>query len=803
MKKFLSLLLTAVLILSVCSVAAVSVSAASGDLTLKIGATSYVAYVGDTFTYSVVFNTTKKLSTAQIEIPYDSSIVQPVTASGADYEVNVTAPVPQSDIFSYNRNGKLIVGFVTGSPYTFGASNPIKVKFKVLAKGTVDMTPSVREVIAAGDVDLVDINGKVLDATFSCSATVDLSSSGSYALNAPRITAMSSAAKGVSITWEKISGAPLYRVFRMNSGKWAKVADTTSNTYVDTTANVSGTEYTYTIRIYDSTGKTAKSDYIRSGWTFTYIGVPAISGFESVYEGLKVKWGAVAGAERYRVFKKVNNKWATVGYTNETSIVDPGVVSGAAYTYTVRCVDQNDANVSAYDTAGKSGTFVGSPVVAVAAADGGVTVKWAKVTGAVNYRGFRKTASTGWAKVGDTTAVSLLDKTAVSDTTYYYTVRCLSSDAKKYTSGFDPVGKSIHYIAAPAVPTVAAAVDGVTVKWTAVEGAPNYRIFRKTGSGGWAKIADTTETTYTDTAVTSGTKYTYTIRVINADASAYLSAYNTTGKAITYIAAPAVSSIASAVGGVSVKWAAVTGAVNYRVFRKTEGTGWKKVGDTTATSILDKTAVSDTTYIYTVRCLSKDAKSYTSSFDPEGKSYHYIATPNAPSVAAAVNGVTVKWTAVAGAPAYRVFRKTGSGGWAKLVDTTEMTITDTAVASGTKYTYTIRVINEDATAYLSAYNTTGKAITYIAAPAAPTLKNTSSGVQITWAKVNGAAKYRIFRKTGSGGWAKLADTTAVSYVDKTAVNGTKYSYTIRCLSSDGTKFTSAYNATGSTITCKK
>jgi fibronectin type 3 domain-containing protein len=113
------------------------------------------------------------------------------------------------------------------------------------------------------------------------------------------------------------------------------------------------------------------------------------------------------------------------------------------------------------------------------------------------------------------------------------------------------------------------------------------------------------------------------------------------------------------------------------------------------------------------------------------------------------------------------------------------------------------VINEDASAYLSAYNTTGKAIAYIAAPNAPTLKNTTSGVQITWAKVTGAAKYRIFRKTGTGGWAKLADTTAVTYVDKTAKNGTKYSYTIRCITSDGTKFTSAYNTVGSTITCKR
>ena len=802
MKKILSLLLTVVMILSVCSVAAVSVSAATGDLTLKIGSNTYVAYVGDTFTYSIVLNTTKKISTAQIEIPIDQSILQPENVNGDDYDVSFSSPVPKSDTFSYNMGQKLVIGFASGSSYSFGTANPIKLKLKVMAKGTVTMNPVVREVIDANDNDLVNINGKIVDKTFTYSASADLSSANAYALNAPRVTAMSSTAKGVSITWGKVSGAPLYRVFRKNSnGGWSKLVDTTSNTYVDTTANVSGTAYTYTVRIMDSTGKTYKSDYVPSGWTFTYIGVPAISGFESVYEGLKVKWGAVAGATNYRVFKKVNSKWAVLGDSDTNYIIDPNVVSGTAYTYTVRCIDNNGAYVSAYNTTGKSGTFIGSPVAAVANANGGVTVKWAKVTGAVNYRVFRRTEDTGWKKVADTTAVSIIDKTAVSDTEYFYTVRCLSSDAKKYTSGFDPVGKSIHYIAAPVISGFESVFEGLKVKWSAVDGAAYYRVFKKV-NGKWTVLGDVDTTEVVDENAASGVATTYTVRCIDEN-GAFISSYDSTGKNGTFIAAPVISSLASAVGGLNVKWAKVNGAVNYRVFRKTEDTGWKKVGDTTAVSFLDKTAVSDTTYIYTVRCISADAKKYTSAFDTEGKSYHYIATPGVPAVAAAVNGVTVKWTAVEGAPKYRIFRKTGSGGWKFLADTVETEYTDTAVASGTKYTYTIRVINEDASAYLSAYNTTGKAIAYIAAPNAPTLKNTTSGVQITWAKVTGAAKYRIFRKTGTGGWAKLADTTAVTYVDKTAKNGTKYSYTIRCITSDGTKFTSAYNTVGSTITCKR
>ena len=83
------------------------------------------------------------------------------------------------------------------------------------------------------------------------------------------------------------------------------------------------------------------------------------------------------------------------------------------------------------------------------------------------------------------------------------------------------------------------------------------------------------------------------------------------------------------------------------------------------------------------------------------------------------------------------------------------------------------------------------------------LKNTKAGVSISWKKSAGAVKYRIFRKTGSGKWAKLADTAKTSIVDKTAKNGKTYSYTIRCISKDGKKYTSGYNAKGSTIKCKR
>ena len=161
-------------------------------------------------------------------------------------------------------------------------------------------------------------------------------------------------------------------------------------------------------------------------------------------------------------------------------------------------------------------------------------------------------------------------------------------------------------------------------------------------------------------------------------------------------------------------------------------------------------------------------------------------------------GVKITWSKVSGAAKYRVFRKSGSSSWAKVGDTTSTSYTDKTVKSGTKYTYTVRCITSDGKNYTSNYDVIGKSVTYIAAPIISKLENVNNGVKITWGKVTGASKYRVYRKTDSSSWTKIGDTTGITYTDQTAKTGVKYTYTVRCISSDGKTFQSSYNS-GKTI----
>lgn len=177
-----------------------------------------------------------------------------------------------------------------------------------------------------------------------------------------------------------------------------------------------------------------------------------------------------------------------------------------------------------------------------------------------------------------------------------------------------------------------------------------------------------------------------------------------------------------------------------------------------------------------------------------------LATPKITKFENTASGVKMTWGKVSGAAKYRVFVKQ-SGKWKLVGDTTGVSYLYKAVKSGTRYAFTVRCLSKDGKKYTSGVNTTGWSTGFIATPAVPVLKNTKYGVQASWKKITGAAKYCVFRKTGNGKWGKLGVTAKLSWLDKTAKKGVTYSYTVRCVSKDGKAFTSAYNTKGKAIKC--
>ena len=364
------------------------------------------------------------------------------------------------------------------------------------------------------------------------------------------------------------------------------------------------------------------------------LATPKISKAESVYGGVKLTWNKVNGATKYRVYYKGSKGWTRMGDTTSTSYIDKDVSSGRNYTSTVRCISADGKSfTSGYDSKGTTVKYIATPEISkLENVNGGVKISWGKVSGATKYRVYYK-GSKGWTRMGDTTSTSYIDKDVSSGRNYTYTVRCITSDAKKFTSGYNPTGKSVKYVATPKISKVESVYDGTKITWNRVAGAEKYRVYYKDRTG-WNRLVDTTGTSVVDDGllVSEGSTFenrrvSYTVRCISGDGKKFVSGYDSKGKtAVDGQYHPNIKNISTVSNGIKLEFNhALSSNSKYRVYRK-ENASWKKLAETYNEYYTDKNVKAGKSYTYTVRCVSKDGKKFTSSFNPSGVTLKYKTT---------------------------------------------------------------------------------------------------------------------------------------------------------------------------------
>ncbi len=149
----------------------------------------------------------------------------------------------------------------------------------------------------------------------------------------------SNTSKGVSVKWNKITGAKGYYVYRKaGSGSWTKIKTISSGStvsYTDTKVK-SGTKYSYYVKAYN--GKTTSS--YKASTTLMFLKAVKLSSASSGKTGITVKWGKVTSAKGYYVYRKTGSgsykKLATVKSGSTVKYLDKSAKKGKTYTYYVK-----------------------------------------------------------------------------------------------------------------------------------------------------------------------------------------------------------------------------------------------------------------------------------------------------------------------------------------------------------------------------------------------------------------------------------------------------------------------------------
>ncbi len=561
---------------------------------------------------------------------------------------------------------------------------------------------------------------------------------------------------GVELIWTKVDGAKGYDIYRKSNkpgDDGSLIGSTTDVCKFTDKAVEKGVTYTYCVIVKDSG---ATPDYA-NGRSIKYT-VAKFLKHVNQFDGLKVEWTPVANASKYYLYKD----GSFLAELETTSYLDKDVENGRSYKYSL-------------DVQFKNG------VLATFSYDSLVEPKY--YNNANDYvNGFRYKAPV-CSRVGVNDAgVTVhtfdpeLDKAIIDSepTVYdvgykhYICAECGTESTKKVIAQLAPK--------TPAILSLSNTNLGIKLTWEVVDGADLYVVYRRAtingNASGWQIIKTLTGNAMYDNTVKTGGFYRYAVKAVRR--TSYASPLTVTKDASTN----------------TLSWATNFAKANsYFIYRKDNANSnfWNTL------ALIDNSttfySVEDGKYLttFTDANPNPEAKGYCvrgvlASALGSGKYIRAVEAANGLTVKNNTTGILFSWNKVAGATSYRVYRKLVSDAeWTLMGYTTKTYYPDYETESGNTYVYTVMTVcNGD----FGSYNRAGVEITRLDAPKAVSAKSTKEGILFNYEQVNGGVRYNIYRKTANSNWVmigKVNDVKSTTYLDKSAVKGVTYTYTVRAV----------------------
>ena len=242
------------------------------------------------------------------------------------------------------------------------------------------------------------------------------------------------------------------------------------------------------------------------------------------YKTVQISWSSVDNADGYMVYRRTaDSGWKKIASrVTDISYKDQKAVTGTTYYYTVKAYSYawGEMTVSSYDKDGVAGKArLGKVKIATANSESYsmIRVTWNKVSGANGYRVYRSTSKDGkYTAIGSTaknSAVTFLDKKAVTGKTYYYKVRAYRNvSGKKVYGSYSATEKAKAVLSAPTLSAGSTSKTAV-LEWSKVKGADGYQVYASDSQNGtYTRIKITKGTGATDESLLTGKTRYYKVR---------------------------------------------------------------------------------------------------------------------------------------------------------------------------------------------------------------------------------------------------------------------------------------------------
>jgi len=308
---------------------------------------------------------------------------------------------------------------------------------------------------------------------------------------------------------------------------------------------------------------------------------------------VSIGWSTVSGATGYYIYRSTSivGPYEQIGTSTSTLYKDDGLSDGTTYYYKI--AGYNGEGIGSQSSYIVATTLPVAPtgVTAIASSSNSITISWSAVKGATGYRIYRSITPSGTDElIGTSTTTTYASTGLTSGTTYYYNVAAYNNGGEGSKS--NAVSATTLLVAPTNITAKANSSNSITVSWSPVTGATNYRIYRNTTStDDYKQVGVSTTTSYTDASVAAVTTYYYKVTAYNDGGE---SSQSTIAYATTPCAEPNIPTGLTRSGN-TLSWNAVSGADSYRIYFLYQG-NWTLFASSTQTSYTNSNIDTYVTY---------------------------------------------------------------------------------------------------------------------------------------------------------------------------------------------------------------
>lgn len=440
--------------------------------------------------------------------------------------------------------------------------------------------------------------------------------------------------------------------------------------------------------------------------------------------------------------------------------------------------------------------------------DKAAKLSWSKVAGVTGYLVYYSKDNSNFTKLKTINSQSTTSYTVgglTAGKAYYFALISYTDINGKITKSKRTSSLKITATSSSSVPVPsnlkAAEYSNSAIKltWTKASDVTGYYVYRSTDGKTYSKIKTLTAytTTYTNTSLTAGQKYYYSIAsykntstgaVAIGPKSSAVNALTISSSKLSYPSGFAVKEVAT--DAIKLVWNKSSNASGYYIYRSIDNKNFSRIKalPSSSTSYTNIALYLDTTYYYKIASyVNSNGSIGLSDKSPAVNAKTTSTSVSFTSKTSTSTTITLNWD-YPSATGYQIYRlDINTGKYVKIASTSAKSYTDKNLSSDRYYNYKVRayLVSGGITTY-SPYNSVSVKTCLPAVKDFKAVSQTYYSVKLSWTKQNGAVNYEIYQLSPDSQVYKLITTLnsdATSYmVDNLTVN-TTYKFRIRSVSS--------------------